>query len=97
MRPEQRRNVTVRRHDLRTPPAGPFDLILFRNVAFTYFAPDRQREVLSRLAGALRSAGALVIGLHESLPEPAPGFAPGPDARAIFRREPSKRRSRELG
>jgi hypothetical protein len=53
--------------------------------------------VLSRLAGALRSAGALVIGLHESLPEPAPGFAPGPDARAIFRREPSKRRSRELG
>jgi chemotaxis protein methyltransferase CheR len=89
VRPEHRRHVTVRRHDLRTPPpAGPFDLILCRNVAFTYLALHRQREVLSRLGRVLRTDGALVIGLHESLPEPAPGFAPWPGARATFRRKP---------
>jgi chemotaxis protein methyltransferase CheR len=47
---------------------GPFDLVLRRNVAFTYLAEERQRSVLACLAEALRPGGALVIGLHESLP-----------------------------
>jgi chemotaxis protein methyltransferase CheR len=87
VRPELRRRVTVRRHDLRDPPPpGPFALVLCRNVAFTYFAPEVQRTVLRHLATALRPGGALVVGLHESLPEPAPGFAPWPAARAVYRR-----------
>jgi chemotaxis protein methyltransferase CheR len=89
LRPEPRRLVTLHEHDLRAPPPdGPFDLVLCRNVAFTYLAAERQRAVLRHLAKALRPGGALVIGLHEALPQPAPGFEPWPGARAVFRRTP---------
>jgi chemotaxis protein methyltransferase CheR len=85
VRPEVRRRVTVREHDLDDePPAGPFDLVLCRNVAFTYFVPNRQRAVLARLRRAMRPGGALVIGLHEQLPEAA-GFEPWPGVRSVFR------------
>jgi len=86
LRAEHRRLVSVRQHDLRNPPpAERFDLILCRNVAFTYLAAVGQNTVLARLTGALRPGGALVIGLHESLPEPAPGLARWPGARAVLR------------
>jgi chemotaxis protein methyltransferase CheR len=86
VRPDIRRHVTVRRHDLRAaPPPGPFDLVLCRNVAFTYFAPDVQRSVLAKLTGAVGLGGALVIGIHERLPEPAAGLAPWPGTRGVFR------------
>jgi chemotaxis protein methyltransferase CheR len=89
LRAEHRGLVTVRRHDVRAaPPEGvaAFDLVLCRNLAFTYFTPDVQRAVLARLATALRPGGALVIGLHERLPQPGAPFAPWPDARAVLRR-----------
>jgi chemotaxis protein methyltransferase CheR len=87
VRPEPAGRVTVARHDLRDPPPrGPFDLVLCRNVAFTYFAPDAQRAVLDRLGDAVRLGGALVVGLHETLPAPTAPFAPWPGARAVFRR-----------
>ena len=43
--------------------------------------------MLARLKDTLRPGGALVIGLHESLPEPQHDFAPWTGTRAIFRRE----------
>jgi chemotaxis protein methyltransferase CheR len=86
LRPEYRRAVTLCRHDLRTPPRDTgFDLALCRNVAFTYLAAEQQRAVLGHLATALRPGGALVIGLHEDLPQRALGFEPWGDARAVFR------------
>ncbi|MGE5570332.1 MAG: CheR family methyltransferase [Rhodospirillales bacterium] len=57
-------------------PEGPFELILCRNLVFTYFAEDIQREIAGRLASCLAAGGFLVLGIHES----APGFrrlAPG--------------------
>jgi chemotaxis protein methyltransferase CheR len=91
VRPEHRRRVTVARHDLRdAPPAGPFDLVLCRNVAFTYFAPEVQAAVLQRLASALRPGGALVLGLHETLSDPAHAFVPWPGARAVHRYVPAQ-------
>jgi chemotaxis protein methyltransferase CheR len=87
LRAQHRELVSLRQHDLRTPaPAEPFDLVLCRNVAFTYLAAAGQRTALARLAGALRTGGALAIGAHESLPEPHRGLAPWPDTRSIFRR-----------
>jgi chemotaxis protein methyltransferase CheR len=87
VRPEIAARVTVARHDLRhPPPGGPFDLVLCRNVAFTYFAPDAQRAVLGRLTAAVRPGGALVTGLHETLPDPLAPFAPWPGVRATHRR-----------
>jgi chemotaxis protein methyltransferase CheR len=92
VRPEIAARVTVARHDVRDtpPPGGPFDLVLCRNVAFTYLDEDRRRAVLAGMASAVRTGGALVIGLHEALP-PSPWFAPWPGARAVHRR--SRRRA----
>ena len=55
-------------------PEGRFDLVLCRNLAFTYFAADRQRVVLQRLSERLRRGGILVIGGHEMLPDGGAGF-----------------------
>jgi chemotaxis protein methyltransferase CheR len=88
LRPEYQRPVTLRRHDVREPPPeGPFDLVLCRNVAFTYLAHERQRMVLAHLAHAVRVGGALVIGAHESLPGDGGGrFRPWPGARCVYGR-----------
>ena len=59
------------RHD---QPPGVFDLILCRNVAFTYFSDAVQRIVLARIAERLQTDGYLVIGRHESLPMSVPSL-----------------------
>jgi chemotaxis protein methyltransferase CheR len=58
----------------REQPPSPFDLILCRNVAFTYFSDAVQRNVLDRIAERLRVDGFLVIGRHESRPANVPSF-----------------------
>jgi chemotaxis protein methyltransferase CheR len=52
----------------REHPAGEFDVILCRNVAFTYFSEAVQRHVLARLEKCLRAGGFLLVGRHEALP-----------------------------
>ena len=87
VRPEVRRLVTLRRHDVRTPaPDGPFDLVLCRNLAFTYFDPELQLEVARLLARSLRPGGALVVGAHETLPAAAEEFEPWQAAPSTYRR-----------
>lgn len=71
-----KRHVTFERADIRqTMPDGQFDLILCRNLVFTYFAPALQRETLARLATRLTAGGYLVLGKAESLPAPHAGLA----------------------
>lgn len=85
--PRFRRHVTVARHDIRTePPGGPFDLILCRYVAFTYFDEAGQRDTLRRLARACQAGAVLVIGTHEDLPAGEPGFIPWAPRLGVFRR-----------
>ncbi len=87
LRPEYRRAVEVRHHDVRTGvPDGPFDLLLCRNLAFTYFEPVLQRRVCGHLVDSLRPGAALVIGTHEALPERGLGLDPWPGSRGIYRR-----------
>ena len=53
-----RRRVTFALHDVRDePPAGRFDLVLCRNLVFTYFDEATQRETLQavRVRDARRS------------------------------------------
>lgn len=54
---------------LDDPPDGPFDLVLCRNLAFTYFSAERQKVAFGILYERLRPGGVLVIGSHETLPE----------------------------
>jgi chemotaxis protein methyltransferase CheR len=87
LRPEFRRSVTLLRHDVRQPaPPGPFDLVLCRNVAFTYFDFGLQHLVAAQLAACIRPGGALVVGAHETLPEGTQGLAPWSEPLGIFRR-----------
>jgi chemotaxis protein methyltransferase CheR len=86
VRQEFRTPVELVRQNIRdVVPDGVFDLILCRNFVLTYFEPELQREVMGRMIARLRAGGALVIGLHEALPEGL-GLAPWPEARSIWRK-----------
>jgi len=70
LRPEHRNPVSFTLHDVRSEPAaGPFDLVLCRNLAFTYFDEASQGAVADRLHESLRPGGTLVVGIHETPPE----------------------------
>jgi len=64
--------VQVQRHDLTTerPPAGPFDLVVCRNVVI-YFDRATQERLFQQFAAALRPEGLLVLGKVETLLGPA--------------------------
>jgi len=69
LRDEYRSGVTFMAQDIRrVAPAGPFHLILCRNLAFTYFDDHRQREVLARLTAGLADGGIVMTGRREVLP-----------------------------
>ena len=71
------RAVRFTHHDLKTaPPSGPFDLVLCRNLAFSYFDEPMQRAVTDSFRAVLRTGGVLVVGADECLPDGALGFAP---------------------
>ena len=90
--PEVRARVGFAAADVREPPPpGPWDLVLCRNLVFTYFAEPLQREALGQLIAGLRPGGALVIGHGERLPAPAPELAPWGDLRGVFRRSAPER------
>jgi chemotaxis protein methyltransferase CheR len=75
------------RHDIRDAPTdGPFDLVMCRNLAFTYFDLGLQRTTAARLAGALRPAGGLVLGSHEALPDNLDEFEPWSSTERVYRR-----------
>jgi chemotaxis protein methyltransferase CheR len=85
LRSKYREAVEFRRHDVRDGiPDGPFDLALCRNLVFTYFADEPQRDVGVHLAQSLRAGGALVVGAHETPPNGL-GFEPWPAARGAYR------------
>ncbi|PTL83329.1 protein-glutamate O-methyltransferase CheR [Vitiosangium sp. GDMCC 1.1324] len=87
LRPEFREGLDFRREDLRQRmPEGLFHLVLCRNVAFTYFAPPVQHEVLARLLERLAPGGLLAIGAHESLPEDSMGLTRAAGALPLFHR-----------
>jgi chemotaxis protein methyltransferase CheR len=70
VRADLRAEVDFQRQDIRGPvPDGPWDLVLCRNLAFTYFDEPLQREVLAKLVGHMRADGVLVTGKQETLPK----------------------------
>jgi chemotaxis protein methyltransferase CheR len=78
IRPQYRGDLTFLKQDLRSEaPPGPFDLILCRNLAFTYFAPVLRQKILAAIAQRLLPNGFLVVGTHEQVCDARFVIAPG--------------------
>jgi chemotaxis protein methyltransferase CheR len=91
VRDHYKQAVMVARHDIRAPPPhGPFDLVMCRNLAFTYVNRDLQRATAARLADVLKPGGALVLGSYEALPRYLPRL------RAVERSSPGLSTRRHL-
>jgi chemotaxis protein methyltransferase CheR len=83
---ELRDGVEFRREDIRrSQPREQFEVVLCRNLVFTYFTDDLQRRILQRLCTAMAPGGFLVIGSHESLPQPS-DLVPWSGCRSIFQK-----------
>jgi chemotaxis protein methyltransferase CheR len=67
-------------------PAGPFHLVMCRNLVFTYFADPVQRVGLTRIATRLGPGGILLVGKHETLPSARPDWVPCADRQGFFRK-----------
>lgn len=62
--------VSFCQQDIRSElPEGEFDLILCRNLVFTYFDRALQQATLQRILTRLRRGGWLLLGVHEVLPD----------------------------
>ena len=85
--PAIRAAVRFRRQDLRAAmPEGPFDLLLCRNLVFTYFAQDLRCEMAARFRRRLRVGGLMVLGAKERLPDRVEGFVPVTAGLPVYRR-----------
>lgn len=88
LQPTYRHAVSFMQHDLRSAaPDGPFDLVLCRNLAFTYFDASLQRETAQRIDSVLRKDGLLVLGAHERLPNDHEDFEPWQAGFPLYRRQ----------
>jgi chemotaxis protein methyltransferase CheR len=87
LKPEYKHCVQLVEQDIRQKqPEGHFDLVLCRNLVFTYFEEALQLEHLRRIVAALHDGAALVIGIHEKLPERAEGLSMWFDEQCIYRK-----------
>ncbi|MHC5024708.1 MAG: CheR family methyltransferase, partial [Planctomycetota bacterium] len=87
VRAECRRGVEFRLQDIRAgQPTGPFDLILCRNLVFTYFDEALQQSVGRALVARLREDGLLVAGKQEAIPAAALGLVEWSPRTGIYRR-----------
>lgn len=84
-RPELVNRIGFRRQNLVTdaPPPGRFDVILCRNVML-YLSPELRRQVLARLAQAMRPGGLLVLGAGETVIGQSDAFAPSPRYKGLY-------------
>jgi chemotaxis protein methyltransferase CheR len=86
-----REDVAFAEQDVRrAAPAGPFHLILCRNMAFTYLDEAGQRDVLASIVARLVPGGALVVGRGETLPAGVAGLEIWSAKTGIYRRIPSR-------
>ena len=89
-RPELVRRVQYRRHNLVSDPLPPgrFDVVLCRNVLL-YLSPALRRQVLDRLAGALRPDGLLVLGAGETVIGNGEAFTPSARLKGFYGLSPT--------
>ena len=70
IRKQLQKNITFEKRDIRESiPDYTFDMVLCRNLVFTYFSAERQKRFLKRLKPHLKQGSYLVIGSNEEIPE----------------------------
>lgn len=75
LKPEYRRNIKILEQDIRQRrPDGLFDLVLCRNLVFTYFDDALQLEMAKHIVDSMHDGAALVLGTHEHLPKGVPNL-----------------------
>lgn len=90
--PQYRRPVSFVQQDLRVrSPKGPFDLVLCRNLAFTYYDSDLQRDIVERISGVTVAGGVLGIGSHEHLPAGQSEFCIYRDGLSLYKKNDAGR------
>ena len=67
-------------------PDGLFEIILCRNLVFTYFDETRQRLLLGDILSRLAPGGYLVLGKHEAPPFGSGGLVRVAPKLPIYRR-----------
>ena len=61
--------MEFKKHDIiHEEPFSGMDIVLCRNLTFTYFSKESQMSVLKKIAISLNEEGYLIIGKDESLP-----------------------------
>ena len=84
---QYRERVKFLQQDIRNAqPDSTFDLILCRNLVFTYFEAALQQDLWARLDERLRAGGVMVLGAHESLPGEPNGYAAVSGSLPIYRK-----------
>ena len=87
LKPQYQAIVEFRQQDIRTTmPDEMFDLILCRNLVFTYFDEPLQQTILERLLSRLRPGGWMVVGVHEALPTGAGGLTVVSERLGLYQR-----------
>jgi chemotaxis protein methyltransferase CheR len=89
LKDEFKENVDLKYQDVRLKvPSGIFDLIMCRNIAFTYFDKELQQEILKKIIDKLRPNGFIVIGSHEMLPEKIEALSNYKNIEGIYQKIP---------
>jgi len=87
LNPEYRRDIRFLMQDIRQQqPEGPFDLVLCRNLVFTYFDDALQLQIVRHMISGMHGSAVLVLGVHEHLPEGAQGLVVWSDKHRIYRK-----------
>jgi len=80
-------DVDFLEQDIRFQTArGTFDLILCRNLVFTYFDDDLQRSIAGEIIGKLESGGFFIAGSNESIPDDLQRLSPY-RMKGVYRRQ----------
>lgn len=82
-----RDRVDFRRQDItQGMPLEPFEIILCRNLVFTYFDEIQQQRLLADILDRLAPGGFLILGKHEALPPGSTGLQQVAPHLPVYRR-----------
>lgn len=87
LKPRYKTAVKFAQQDIReTMPRQQFDLILCRNLVFTYFDATLQAKILHDIHKHLKQHGWLILGVHEKLPSAGNGFTVVSERLGLYRK-----------